>query len=214
MKLDGVDAESGSDIENGVGHEGMPPATPPSHVAPPAAPSHMMPPIVAPTLLPMPPGPMPVAPRTAALLCFPPAGPAIAALGDAAVGFAGRTRKSTLVDPHQATGGTPKTTSDRSAVAGVILATSAHAAILGCLARLARNIKQPRTTVGYSAFILFALVKKCRPIIWEGSCPMDLIERYAHLGSRALQTTLRGRRGGVCDGGAQFWASGNAPDHG
>ena len=46
------------------------------------------------------------------------------------------------------------------------------------LTTLARRIREPRTTVGYSAFILFALAKRCRPIIWEGETPVDLIHCY------------------------------------
>ena len=34
---------------------------------------------------------------------------------------------------------------------------------------LAREIRKPRAYIGYIAFILFGLVKQCRPQVWEGS---------------------------------------------
>ena len=44
----------------------------------------------------------------------------------------------------------------------------AEASVIRKLTYLARRLGTPRTTVGYSAFVLFALEKKRRPIIWEG----------------------------------------------
>ena len=47
------------------------------------------------------------------------------------------------------------------------------------LLALARSIRRPRTYVGYSAFILMGLLKKCRPCAWEGPFFIDLMQMYA-----------------------------------
>ena len=45
--------------------------------------------------------------------------------------------------------------------------------------KLARDIRAPRTYVGYSAFILMGLLKKCRPCVYEGACHIDLLKVFA-----------------------------------
>ena len=57
----------------------------------------------------------------------------------------------------------------------------AQAAVIATLIAFARRLRQPRTTVGYSAFLLFALHEKyrCRPLIWEGESIIDLVAEYA-----------------------------------
>mgnify|MGYP005671698245 CR=1 FL=1 len=47
------------------------------------------------------------------------------------------------------------------------------------LLRLARDIRTPGRYVGYSAFILMALLKGCQPKVWEGSSTVDLLEVFA-----------------------------------
>ena len=61
-------------------------------------------------------------------------------------------------------------TDDRIAAMGRI-----HAAALN----LAREIRKPQACVGYIAFVLFALLKRCRPQVWEGSNKFCFIEQFA-----------------------------------
>ena len=51
--------------------------------------------------------------------------------------------------------------------------------ILGRLLKLAREIRKPRAFVGYSFFILLALTKRCRPVLWEGASKVDLMQTFA-----------------------------------
>ena len=62
--------------------------------------------------------------------------------------------------------------SEDTAVAGQL---KVNAAVL----RLARELRQPRSHVGFIAFILFGLCKKCRPCCWEGSNYVELLSVYA-----------------------------------
>ena len=57
---------------------------------------------------------------------------------------------------------------------------SAQSTVISQLVALARRIRQPNTTVGYSAFLLMALKRRCRPIIYEGFNPVDLVDVHAH----------------------------------
>ena len=59
---------------------------------------------------------------------------------------------------------------DRIAAMGRI-----HAAALN----LAREIRKPQAWIGYIAFVLFALLKRCRPQAWEGSNKFCFIEHFA-----------------------------------
>ena len=52
------------------------------------------------------------------------------------------------------------------------------AKILDQILKLSRSIGNPKDYVGHSAFILFALVYKCRPFVWEGARRIDLIDTY------------------------------------
>ena len=72
--------------------------------------------------------------------------------------------------------GKPSVACDPPAAGDVL---RAEANVIATLTKLARRLRQPRTTVGYSAFLFFALEYKCRPIIWEGETPVDLIHDYA-----------------------------------
>ena len=63
--------------------------------------------------------------------------------------------------------------------AAVRLPQVAEAAILDKLMRLAREIRRPQQYIGYSAFVLFGLAKKCRPVMWEGEERVDLLDTFA-----------------------------------
>ena len=43
---------------------------------------------------------------------------------------------------------------------------------------VAREIRSPRSWVGYSAFVLMGLLKKCRPVMYEGGTFTDLLQVY------------------------------------
>ncbi len=58
-------------------------------------------------------------------------------------------------------------------------AVAAQHNVKATLLALAREIRKPRTYVGYSAFILMGLVKKCQPCVWEGASFIDLLEVFA-----------------------------------
>jgi hypothetical protein len=50
---------------------------------------------------------------------------------------------------------------------------------IGKLMWLARDIKQPRRYVGYSGWVAFALMQKCRLFMWEGENRTNMIETFA-----------------------------------
>ena len=64
------------------------------------------------------------------------------------------------------------------AVAGSPAVAAQHT-IQATLLALAREIRRPRAYVGYSAFILMGLLKKCQPCVWEGASFIDLLEVFA-----------------------------------
>ena len=66
-----------------------------------------------------------------------------------------------------------------ASTAAASTAVAAQNTINATLLSLARDIRRPRVYVGYSAFILMGLLKKCRPCVWEGSTFMDLVEVFA-----------------------------------
>ena len=66
-----------------------------------------------------------------------------------------------------------------AAVAGVPPEVQAKHQIDAALLRLAREIRQPRAYVGYSAFVLMGLLKKCQPCVWERATRIDLLETFA-----------------------------------
>jgi hypothetical protein len=63
--------------------------------------------------------------------------------------------------------------------AAVPAAVAAQHTIQKRLLALSREIRKPKAYVGYSAFILMGLLKKCRPCAWEGSSFIDLLEVFA-----------------------------------
>ena len=65
-----------------------------------------------------------------------------------------------------------------TAVAGSPTVAAQHT-IQATLLALAREIRRPRAYVGYSAFILMGLLKKCQPCVWEGANFIDLLEVFA-----------------------------------
>ena len=58
-------------------------------------------------------------------------------------------------------------------------AVAARGKIEARLLKLAREIREPRSYVGYAAFILMGLLKKCRPCVFEGATHIDLLEVFA-----------------------------------
>ena len=130
----------------------------PATVAPPCAPAPMEQPLLLPSELQRPPLPSQPPPSLAPLRRYPPA--AVAAAPAPVLPAA-----KLLGEPHIAAAG-----------------------LLNALTAFARRLRQPRTTVGYSAFLLFALCKRRRPLIWEGETVVDLIQVYApwvaHFGLR------------------------------
>ena len=58
-------------------------------------------------------------------------------------------------------------------------AVAARRRVEARLLELARQIRKPRDYVGYAAFILMGLVKKCRPCVFEGAVHMDLLKVFA-----------------------------------
>ena len=59
------------------------------------------------------------------------------------------------------------------------LAQLSHGRVLHKLLQLARDIRRPRTYIGYSALVCFALARGCRPFVWEGESRVDLISVHA-----------------------------------
>ena len=104
---------------------------------------------------------LPAIPVAASLRCVPAALPAAAALCDV----------SPRIDAGDCS----------TAVAGGCLHEPALAEVdlMDSLIHLARQIRRERNYVGYSFFILFGLLKKCRPVVWEGTSKIDLLETFA-----------------------------------
>ena len=44
---------------------------------------------------------------------------------------------------------------------------------------LAREIRYPNVWIGYIAFIMFGMLKQCRPHCWEGTNKLGFIEQFA-----------------------------------
>jgi hypothetical protein len=146
-------AVAGHDVTPALAELAEPLVAVPAAVAPPVAPDPNVQPLMLPTELPPPPNPKPSAPKAATLRRYPPAAPAVThvALGQPAVA----DTRTIQVPMH------------------------ARAGMLQSLINLARRLRLPRTTVGYSAFVLFGLSQRCRPFIWEGEERIDLILVYA-----------------------------------
>ena len=51
--------------------------------------------------------------------------------------------------------------------------------VIGRLLELAREIRKPCQYIGYSAFLCFALQRRCRPHVWEGGKRINLITTFA-----------------------------------
>ena len=67
-----------------------------------------------------------------------------------------------------------------AAVAAIVSPSQlAEDRVLGALLKLARDIRQPRHYIGYSAFMCFCLSRGCRAYIWEGGDRIDLLHSYA-----------------------------------
>ena len=72
-------------------------------------------------------------------------------------------------------------------------AASGHT-IFDHIMRLAREIRTPRTYVGYSFFVLMGLAKKCQPVMWEGAARINLLRHYATwaVGSAVVECAVEG----------------------
>ena len=69
---------------------------------------------------------------------------------------------------------------ERAAVAAIVSPSQlAEERVPGTLLKLARDIRQPRHFIGYSAFICFCLSRGCRAYFWEGGGRIDLLHSYA-----------------------------------
>ena len=77
-----------------------------------------------------------------------------------------------------------------NATAVAVTAVAAQHTIQATLLVLAREIRRPRAYVGYSAFILMALLKKCQPCVWEGALYIDLLEVFAPWAKEHCTTLL------------------------
>ncbi len=75
-----------------------------------------------------------------------------------------------------------------AAAPGEDAAVAAKTNINAALLRIARELRRPRAYVGYIAFSVFALCKKCRPCVWEGSNYVQLLDVFAPW---ALPVSLR-----------------------
>ena len=58
-------------------------------------------------------------------------------------------------------------------------AVAATCRIQATLLALARSIRRPHSYVGYSAFILMGLLRRCQPCVWEGPERINLINVFA-----------------------------------
>ena len=88
---------------------------------------------------------------------------------------------------------TPIDVSDEDDVNATTVAATAVAAqhkIQANLLALAREIRRPRAYVGYSAFILMGVLKKCPPCVWEGAFFVDLLEVFAPWAKEHCTTPL------------------------
>jgi hypothetical protein len=74
--------------------------------------------------------------------------------------------------------------------AAVKSAVAAKHTIKAALLTLARGIRRPRSYVGYSAFILMGLLKKCQPCVWEGASFINLIEVFAPWATEACSSPV------------------------
>ena len=61
----------------------------------------------------------------------------------------------------------------------VALSQLSEGRVIGRLLQLARDIRRPRTYVGYSTFLCFCLARKCRAFFWEGDHRIDLLQVQA-----------------------------------
>ena len=86
-------------------------------------------------------------------------------------------------------------------------AVAAQHRIQGRLLTLAREIRRPKAYVGYSAFVLMGLLKRCRPCVWEGASFIDLLAVFcswaadsysAHVPVVAIPCAVITHDGGCC----------------
>ena len=71
---------------------------------------------------------------------------------------------------------------EKDSAQGVPSAQGSESRALGQLLALARNIRQPRLYIGYSALVCFALSRRCRPCVWGRGTESRLNTRLRPLG--------------------------------
>ena len=67
----------------------------------------------------------------------------------------------------------------KASTEGAPLAQLSENRVLCKLLQLARDIRRPRSYIGYSALMCFALARGCRPFVWEGENNIDVIASHA-----------------------------------
>ena len=103
------------------------------------------------------------------ITCMGPAAAPVLVWTAAPIADPSAIKTAVAANTHQTSAAHPTTVANNHAARGIrdqILA-------------LAREIRKPIAWIGYIAFILFGLLKQCRPHIWEGSNKFCLLEQHA-----------------------------------
>jgi len=85
-----------------------------------------------------------------------------------------------------------------SATGSTEIPEQAEANILGKLIALGEEIRAPQKYLGQSAFALFALLRGCRPKIWEGGYLVDIVDTYCRGAPKAKGCINQCLVNGVC----------------
>ena len=118
--------------------------------------------------------PIHLQPKTYSEVSFGPKPPAGAPL------HAGSIPSPATIDPQL------RALASKSAVAGARAeTTNPGQRIFARILALAREIRTPRTYVGYSFFVLVGLARKCQPCMWEGENRVNLLSTFAPWGLEA-----------------------------
>ena len=159
-----ANADGGLHICSGLLHLGVEPEVDPWAALPEAAKDPALPPDLPPMHPPL--EPTPPSPAAPAPTPFAPPAPPSAPKGAALEPLRAQ------IPAAGSMGADPSGLGGKTAVA-------AETRVLRALLQLARGIRAPRTYVGYSAFVLFALRYKTRLRVWEGTNCIDLLKVFA-----------------------------------
>ena len=66
-----------------------------------------------------------------------------------------------------------------AAVAEQTLFAESEHKVFQFILELSRRIRNPRSYVGYTFFVLLGICKNCQPVMWEGSQRINLLEKFA-----------------------------------